>query len=996
MIGPFRGGRTVAVTGVAGAQNVFYMAPCDGGVWKSNDYGRTWKPIFDDQPTGSVGALAVAPSDPNILYVGSGEGLQRPDLSTGDGIYRSDNAGKTWAHLGLRDGQQIAALCVDPRNAQRLFAAVLGHPYGPNTERGVFRSSDGGATWQRVLYRDENTGATEVTFDPRNPDTLYAVLWAGRQAPWEIGSSWDGPGSGLYKSTDGGETWQPLTNGLPADPGRIGLGIAPGDPTRLYALVDGMPGGLYRSDDAGASWRKINGEERLWGRESDFAEVRVHPRNPDVVWIANTSTYRSTDGGATFTAIKGAPGGDDYHRIWINPENPDIVLLGVDQGATLSVNGGETWSSWYNQPTAQFYHVITDNRFPYWVYGAQQESGSAGVASRGDYGAITSRDWITVGAEEYGYIAPDPLHPDILYGGKLTRFDRSTGDVQDVAPEGLRSGRYRAVRTQPVVFSPVDRRALYFGANVVFVTRDGGRNWSVISPDLTRESYPIPANLGIFAPLDPEKGRHRGVIYTLAPSFRDAGVIWAGTDDGLIHVTRDSGRHWSNVTPPELTPWSKISLIEAGHFSAATAYAAINRFRLDDLRPHLLRTHDGGKTWREIVGGLPGNEVVNTVREDPEKPGLLFCGTERSVYFSLDDGDHWQPLRLNMPATSIRDLAIHEGDLIAGTHGRSFWILDDITPLREAAGPAVTASLWLFRPRIAVRVRRSRNTDTPLPPEEPVGENPPDGAILDFRIGTAVSGPVTLEILDATGKLVRRYASDDKPVEDDPKGLEIPTYWIRRPRTLPSTPGLHRWVWDLHYPEPDVAFHGYPIAAIPHDTPREPLGPEVAPGTYTIRLTAAGHTVTQPLVVRIDPRITTSPSDLARRQQLSMEVYEGIQAAAAALHKVTDLRTRLDALKGRRTGPAADAVSALLSRLDLLAPSDRVDGRRRRPTGTPPPSLDRSRGTLTGLLGLLQDTDAGPTTQGATQVGTQMAQLTLLLHEWENLEADANRLPAVP
>src|SRR5581483_2780343 len=651
-IGPFRGGRTVGAVGVPSQPNVFYIGVNNGGVWKTTDYGRTWTPIFDDQPTGSIGDVAVSPSNPNVIYIGCGEGLQRPDLSTGDGVYKSTDGGKTWKHKGLRDGQQIGSIIVDPTNPDRVFAAVLGHPYGANEERGIYRSLDGGETWQKVLYKDENTGAIQEAFDPKNPQVVYADLWAGRQGPWENGQ-WQGPGSGLYKSTDGGNTWEHLTKGLPTFEqglGRIGIGIAYSNPNIIYATVDAsqQAGGIYRSDDAGESWRRISGDPRLWGRGSDFAEIAAHPKNPEIVYVANTASYVSTDGGKTFKGFKGAPGGDDYHRFWINPDHPDTILLASDQGAVVTVNGGETWSSWYNQPTAQFYHVITDNQFPYWVYGGQQESGSAGVASRGDYGAITWRDWQTVGVEEYGYVAPDPLDPNIIYGGKLTRFDRATGQVQNIAPEVLRGGKYRFLRTAPVIFSPVDQKTLYYAGNVLFKTTNGGNSWEVISPDLSREKWEVPANIGVYRSPEMEKMPRRGVIYTVAPSFRDINTIWAGTDDGLIHITRDGGKSWKNITPPELKSWSKVSLLEASHFDNDTAYAAINTFRLDDLRPHIYKTHDGGKTWRHITAGIPDGGIVNAVREDPVRKGLLYAGTEQAVYVSFDDGEHWQSLRLNL------------------------------------------------------------------------------------------------------------------------------------------------------------------------------------------------------------------------------------------------------------------------------------------------------------------------------------------------------------
>ena len=716
-IGPFRGGRTVGAAGIPDQPNVFYIGVNNGGVWKTDDFGRTWKPIFDDQPTGSIGAIALAPSDPNIIYVGSGEGLQRPDLSVGDGMYKSTDAGKTWRHLGLRDAQQIPAILVDPRNPNRLFVAALGHPYGPNAERGVFRSTDGGQTWQKVLYKDERTGAIDLAFDPRNPQTVYAVLWQAQQGPWENGA-FSGPNSGLFKSTDGGTTWNPLTGGLPTFAqgglGRIGIAIAPTDPNRMYALVEarGEAGGVYRSDDAGANWKRVNGEQRIYGRGSDFACVRVDPKNKDVIYVANTSTYRSDDAGQTFTAIKGAPGGDDYHTIWINPLNPDIILLAADQGATITVNRGDTWSSWYNQPTAQFYHVNTDNQTPYWVYGGQQESGSAGVASRGNDGQITFRDWHPVGAEEYGYVAPDPLNPNIIYGSKGTKFNRVTGEVEHVNPRG----NYRYLRTAPLLFSYVDPHVLYLGAQVVLKTTDGGRNWEAISPDLTRETYELPASVAAYPDAAKQQATRRGVVYSIAPSRLNVNVLWAGTDDGLIHLTRDGGKNWKNVTPPAMTPWSKVAQLDASHFDDDTVYAAVNRLRLDDLKPHIYRTHDGGATWQETVRGLPDGPV-NAVREDPVRKGLLYAATELAVFVSFNDGDDWQPLRLNMPATSIRDLVVHEDDLVVGTHGRGFWILDDIAPLRQLTAETCISS----RP---ARPSVIRATPTPIRRCRP--KSPPD------------------------------------------------------------------------------------------------------------------------------------------------------------------------------------------------------------------------------------------------------------------------------
>ena len=852
-IGPHRAGRTVGAAGVPGKPNVFYIGVNNGGVWKTTDAGRIWRPIFDDQPTGSIGALAVAPSRPDTIYVGCGEGLQRPDLSVGDGMYKSVDGGKTWQHLGLRDGQQIAAIIVDPKNPDRLFVGVLGHPYGPNEERGVFRSLDGGKTFEKVLYKDENTGAVALAFDPKNSNVVYADLWAARQGPWENGR-WQGTNSGLFKSTDGGKSWRPLTKGLPTIAqglGRIGISIATTDPKCIYATVDAPQlGGIYRSNDAGESWTLINQQRRLWGRGDDFGEIRVDPTNKEIVYAANTACYKSVDGGKTFVGWKGAPGGDDYHTIWINPENPEIILLATDQGATISVNGGDTWSSWYNQPTAQFYHVSTDNQVPYWVYGGQQESGSVGIASRGNDGQITFREWRPVGVEEYGYVAPDPLDNNLVYGGKITRTNKVTGEVVSVMPPQARDLKARFLRTAPVLFSPVDPHVLYFAGNYLFTTKDGAKTWEVISPDLSRETNDVPESIGIFRTPELATMARRGVIYTVAPSNKSVDTIWAGTDDGLIHLTRDGGKSWSNVTPPSLTSWSKVSMIDAGHFDDQTAYAAINRIRLDDMRPHVMRTHDGGKTWQEIVSGLP-NDPINTVREDPVRPGLLYCGSERAVYVSVDDGEHWSPLRLNMPATSIRDLVVHDADLVVGTHGRSFWILDDISPLRELTSAPGTAAF--FKPQSVYLFEGNANTYTPLPPEEPAGKNPPDGAILYYYLPSDAK-QVTLEVLDSKGAIVRTISSADKPPAINEGELQYPTYWIRPFQALGAAKGSHRFVWDMRTTPPANGRQGLPISAIYGDTPLGPLGNVVAPGTYTVRLTVDGVSQEHPLKLLADPR----------------------------------------------------------------------------------------------------------------------------------------------
>jgi photosystem II stability/assembly factor-like uncharacterized protein len=1005
MIGPFRGGRTRAVAGVPSQANVFYVGAADGGVWKTDDAGRTWQPIFDHEPTQSIGAIAVAPSDSNIMYVGSGEGLHRPDLSVGNGVYRSADGGRSWAHRGLRDGQQIAELAVDPRDSNRLFAAVLGHPYGPNSERGIYRSEDAGVTWQRVLYRDEDTGGSAVAIDPLHPQVVFAALWQTRLGPWEDKNEFEGTGGGLFKSTDGGTSWRRLTAGLPADLVQINIAIAPSTPQRLYATVGTTePGdyssaaglGVFRSDDGGENWIRITSDPRPALRigGGDLPVVRVDPTNADVVYSASIVTMKSSDGGKTWLPLRGAPGGDDYQNLWINPNDPRIIALVSDQGALVTVNGGQSWSSWYNQPTAQLFHVSVAPAFPYRVCAAQQESGSVCIASRGNDGSVTDRDWHPVGAIEYGYVAPDPLDPDVIYGAgrnEVSKFHWSTGQVQNVTPIPVRGPEVRVDRTEPLLFSPLDPHTLYYGANRLYKTSDGGATWQPISPDLARPPGAIPASVGALHL--PGAERQRGVIYALGVSPRSIDTLWAGTDDGLVWVTADGGAAWSNVTPAAVTAWSKVTQIEASHFDADTAYVSVSRMRIDDLRPYIYRTHDRGKTWQAIAGGLPPDAPVNAVREDPERKGLLFAATENAVWTSSDDGEHWDSLQLNLPHTSMRDLWIHDDDLIVATHGRSIWILDDISRLRQLTTAAPMQAVVLFRPAGAYRVQRSTWTDTPVPPDEPLAGNPPAGAVIDFFLPHDAQRPVMLEVLDSSERLVRRFRSDDPP-EPGAEALArelIPQYWLKPPRVLPAQAGMHRWVWDLRYAAPVTTARGYPISAVPHATPQGPEGPLALPGRYLVRLTVEGRRFEAPLTVKVDPRVRVPTGALEDQLRLATQLARLLSESSRALLAAKSEQAQLKALAP--AGATAEAVRAYQARLaELLGSTDKKEDGEQQDRAASKILLPALQGFIATLYTDVTRGDAAPTAAQVNATARLQQALTGLLSTWQQLQAD---LPAL-
>jgi photosystem II stability/assembly factor-like uncharacterized protein len=986
LIGPFRGGRVLAVAGVPQHPDRFYFGAVNGGVWETNDAGRTWQPIFDSEPVGSIGALAVAPSDPDVLYVGTGEADMRSDIAQGDGMYKSTDAGRTWTHIGLDDSQQIGKILVDPGDAKTVFVAALGHPYGPNAERGVFRSRDGGATWQRVLGDDDATGAIDLAFEPGNAKTIYAAMWQVRRTPWNIYPPANGPGSALYKSSDGGDTWTKLGNGLPAHVGRIGVAVAPNDPKRVYAIADSEKlgddtGGLYRSDDAGASWKRISHDDRIWQRGWYFSRVTVDPKNADRVYAMNTIVLRSDDGGAHFVALKGDSTGDDFHELWIDPNVPDRQILGVDQGAIVTLNGGKTWSSWHNQPTAQIYHVSTDDRFPYRVYGAQQDSGAAELPSRtGDGDGITMRDFreITPGGEA-DMIAPDPDDPDVIYGGRVDRYDTRTGQTASVDPTLPTPDLYRRTWTLPLAFSKKGPRRLYFGNQRVFRTSDGGAHWDAISEDLTRADPGVPPNLdAVTAANHLGQGPRRGVVYTITPSPLEENLLWIGTDDGLVWRSDDDGANWRNVTPPALAAWSKVGGIDASHFDTATAYVAVDRHRLDDRKPYIYRTHDGGASWQLVVAGIRDGDFVNAVREDPKKKGLLYAATELGMYVSFDDGDEWQPLQANLPRTSVRDIDVHGSDLVIATHGRGFWIMDDVSALRQLA-PNAKLATRLFAPATAIRTRIATFTGTPLPKDEPMASNPPAGAMIDYALEKPARKAVELSILDANGALVRRYSSaDPRPNRDPAKSASAPE-WIATPAHLETSAGMHRFVWPIRYAKP--------AALAESDTDTD--GVWAPPGRYTIELAVDGRTLREPLVIVPDPRVHLDDAVYAEQFALARKIESDQERLAAAAREAKQLHkgiaeARRNAASDAKLVAALDALDAdVVTRAGLVEAGNVHNAWSMPPTTTT--NLRFVGETLGKVAGAVDGADAAPTPDAIAGHTAAKALLDRALADWQVL-----------
>ncbi len=999
LVGPFRAGWATCAEGVPAAPDTFYFGAAAGGVWKTDDAGRTWAPLFDRQGSASIGALAVAPSNPSVLYAGTGQPEARYDLASGDGVYRSDDAGGTWRRIGLEATRAIGRILVDPHNADIVLVAALGHYYGPNRERGVFRSEDGGKSWKHTLTVDDDTGAVDLAWDRGDPSVVYAALWQARNFPWlSYFHPVAGPGSGLFKSADGGRTWKRVSGGgwPSGDLGRIGVAVAPGG--RVYALVDApapppaaggarkSAAGLYRSDDGGATWSPMHQEDGF--ASSYFGRVTADPKNPDVVYVMGQSIRRSDDGGKSFRFFKGAPGGDDYHFLWINPERPDHMITASDQGAVATVNGGKTWSDWYNQPTGQFYHAATDERFPYWIYSGQQDSGTVGIASRGDYGAVTYREWHPVGGDERGWDIPDPADPNLIYGtglgGTVTRYDASTGQVANVSPtvESTYGRRPTDVADRftwitPIAASPRPPHALYVGSQRLYRSEDRGQSWKIVSPDLTGAVAGTKGCAGEITTANATPCGF-GVIFAITPSPRDEREIWIGTDNGMVWITRDAGGQWQNVSPPGLPAWSKIVSLDVSPLEPGAAYVAVDRHRDDDFSPRAYRTRDYGKTWTPIAAGLPDGQFVTVVRADPVRRGLLYAGTSAGVFVSFDDGGRWQPLRLNLPTAWIGDLTVHGADLVAATQGRAIWVLDDVSPLREAAdaddGPA-----RLIRPAAAVRVRANENKDTPLPPETPQGMNPPAGAVIDYVLKTAAAGGVKIEIVDSSGRTVRVLASGDAP-----ERLAAHPYfgdaWIRPAAPPPATAGHHRVVWDLRSARPASERYDYSIAAVwGEDTPIDPQGVLALPGTYTVRLTAGGRTLTQPLLLRMDPRVRVPEGDLVRQFDLATRLVADLERAGKALESARALRTRLAAVRPKGGAPAAGDLEGRVAALVAGAGSGAARDQ----------SLSGVAGRLAGVYTAVESADAAPTAQEVSLAGELESLLSLRIAEWTEMSSRA-------
>ncbi len=976
LVGPYRAGWGTVAEGIADQPNTFYFGGAGGGIWKTSDAGRTWRGLMQNESASAIGALAIAPSDPKIIYAGTGQVALRYDILDGDGVFKSTDGGETWTNIGLKNTKYIGRILVDPKNPDHVIVAALGHVFGNNKERGIYLTTDGGKNWQQTLFVNDTTGGVDLAYDQLHPDVIYAAMWQVRVHPWlDYYIPQRGNGSGIYKSEDGGVHWRKLSGGgLPDEPlGRIGLAAGQNTNSQIvYATIDAgkSKSGFYRSDDGGKSWKLMNTDPELVS--SYFSRVTVDPANPFTVFVMGRSIHKTIDGGKIFTIFKGSPGGDDYHFMWINPKYPDHMITASDQGTVVSVNNGVSWSSWYNQPTGQFYHLAADDRFPYRIYSAQQDNGTVEIASQGPYGVIELRDWHPVGADERDYDIPKPGNPNIVFGsglgGSLHRFDEITRQTINVSPwphssYGAKPNtvKYRYSWITPIEFSPVGKHALYFGAQYLFRTTDDGNNWKIISPDLSRKTKSGSRQTKNCSSQELEDAAKcgYGVIWNIAPSPISEKVIWIGTDDGLIQLTKDEGRHWKNVTPPSVPLWSRIDKISPSPFDVHSAYAAINTHRLDKFSPLILKTTDDGKTWTKIISGLPDDEYTTVVRTDEKKKGLLFAGTNKSIYVSFNDGESWQPLRLNFPTTLISDLLVHHGDLIAATQGRGIWILDDLSPLRQISEEVTARQVYLFKPERAWRMRSNTNADTPWPPETPLGQNPPDGTIIDYWLKDNVNGPVKLSIYDMKENLIRSFSSDDKP-ENLPANRYFDKRWIGTEPKLSTEGGMHRFTWNLRYPRPKALHYGYSIAAVwTVGTPVVPMGPLVMPGKYKIVLTVDGKDYERTLDVKLDPRIKISIASLSNQLELAQKIISSLNNSVLLFNEVDQ-----ELENQNISGAVKDSLSGLKDKIANVC------------------------GALSSLASSVQTADASPTQgqKGVFEVYNQ--KYNELVKQWSKIKSE--------
>ncbi len=991
LIGPFRGGRVLAVTGVPGQPNTYYFGAVSGGVWKTTDSGAAWTPVSDKDAFSSVGAIAVAPSNPAVIYVGTGEACIRGNISYGNGVWKSVDGGKTWKHIGLDDTRHIGRISVDPHNPDIVLVAALGHAYAPNAERGVFRTTDGGATWQKVLYKDDKTGAIDLSFDPNNASVVFATLWEARRSPWELVSG--GPGSGVYRSSDGGATWKQLGgNGLPKGVlGRIGVAVSGANPDRIYAIVEAAEGGIFRSDNGGDNWTRVNGESRFTQRSWYYAHIFADPKNADTIYVLNTGLYRSTDAGKSWTQLRGMHG--DHHALWIDPENPQRLINGNDGGATISTDGGKTWSTQNNQPTAQFYHVATDNRFRYYLYGAQQDNSTVAIASSTDSGAIDIRDWYPVGGGESGFVVPYLPDPNIVfagsYDGLITRYNKTTGEQQDINPWpdnpmgwGADKLKYRFQWTAPIALSPHDPNVLYHAADVLFRSTNMGQSWTAISPDLTRNDKGKQGPSGGPITKDNTSVEYYDTIFAVAESPVQKGQIWAGSDDGLIHLTRDSGATWENVTPKDLPEWGTVSLIDASSQDAGVAYVAVDRHRLDDFAPYIFKTADYGKTWTKIVAGIPAGSFVHAVRQDPVSKSILYAGTETGVFISWDDGAHWQPLKLNLPQVPIHDLLVKDDDLVVATHGRSFWSLDNIAALRQLNSSS-GADVFLYKPGVAYRTRAGRAAAGGATRQLAAGQNPLGPVVLDYFLKSAPEGEVTLEILDSQNNLVRKFSSKEAPRRRQVTEAESEFEEFQpaaQPR-LPVKQGSNRFVWDLRYTAPNN------VAGLAQWGGR-PRGALAAPGTYTAKLTIGGKAYTVPVELKIDPRLKVTQNDLARQFELASAIAKRIGEANDSVNQMRDLRDQLHGLRDRfeKNANAKDVLAAAEALEKKIAPiEDEVAQTKSKASEDPLNFPIRVNNKLLLLQQTVESADTAPTQQAQAVFAELGKQLDASLAKWRQI-----------